>query len=172
MTERPTFDELFEECERSAVHLEMRDMYTPDDQVFLDWRAGVRIDIHAVPELSEWHELVKATVGRGVVVRRARIISEPITDFIRHEYEVASDLNIAAGELVRWLPRSRASDLALPGNDFWVFDDRLVRFGLFAGDGSYLRQEITDDPAAVKLCASAFEAVWERAIDHDDYQPR
>jgi hypothetical protein len=31
-------------------------------------------------------------------------------------------MNAAAGEDVRWLPRRRASDLALPGTDFWVLD--------------------------------------------------
>jgi hypothetical protein len=105
------------------------------------------------------------------VIRRARIISEPVTPYIRFEYDVTDSMNIAAGEQVRWLPRRRASDLALPGNDFWVFDDRLVRFGYFAGDGTRLGHEVTAEPAVVKLCAAAFEAVWERAIDHKDYRP-
>ncbi|MEU6034693.1 DUF6879 family protein [Actinomadura sp. NPDC047616] len=169
MTERPTFDELFAGCKRSAVHLEMRDMYTPDDPLYLDWKAGVQID--PLREFRDWYDLIMSVVERGVEVRRARIVSEPITDFIRHEYEVTPVLNIPAGERVRWLPRRRASDLALPGNDFWVFDDRLVRFGHFAGDGAYLGQEIVDDPKVVRLCSTAFEAVWERAIDHQDYRP-
>lgn len=170
MTERPTFEELFAKCERSAVHLELRDTYTPDDPVYLDWKAGVRID--AVERWRDWFGLVKATVARGVSIRRARVISEPITDFVRHEYDLTADLNIAAGERVRWLPRRRASDLMLPGNDYWVFDDRLVRFGHFAGDGTYLGQELIEDPAVVKSCSTAFEAVWERAVDHADYRPR
>ncbi|WP_327108598.1 DUF6879 family protein [Nonomuraea glycinis] len=169
MTERPTFDELFAECTRSAVHLEMRDMYTPDDPVYLDWKAGVHID--PVERWREWYDLVVATVERGVEMRRARIVSEPITDFIQHEYDLTADLNIAAGEQVRWLSRRKASDLALPGNDFWVFDDRLVRFGHFSGDGAYLFQEITEEPAVVRLCVSAFESVWDRAVDHKDYRP-
>ena len=72
---------------------------------------------------------------------------------------------------MRWLPRRRASDLCLPGNDFWVFDDRLVRFGYFAGDGEFLEHELADDPAVVRLCAAAFEAVWERAVPHAGYRP-
>jgi len=80
-------------------------------------------------------------------------------------------MNIPAGEQVRWLPRRNAADLALPVNDFWVFDDQVVRFGYFAGDGSYLGHEITESPGIVKMCADAFEAVWERAIDHADYRP-
>jgi hypothetical protein len=170
VTERPTFDELFDGCRRSAVHLEMRDMYTPDDPAYIDWKAGVPFD--PVERFRDWYDLIVATVGRRVEVRRARIVSEPVTDFIRHEFEVTPLLNIPAGERVRWLPRRLASDLALPGNDFWVFDDRLVRFGHFAGDGDYLGQEIVEESAVVKLCSSAFEAVWERAVDHQDYRPQ
>ena len=98
-------------------------------------------------------------------------MSEPIAPFIRYEYDITDGTNIAAGEEVRWLPRRRASDLALPGNDFWLLDDRLIRFGYFAGDGEFLEHELVDDPAVVKLCSSAFEAVWERAVPHADYRP-
>jgi hypothetical protein len=169
VTERPTFNDLFSECSRSAIHLEMRDTYTPEDPVFLAWQAGQ--DFDPVECFRGWYDLIVETVSRGVTVRRARVVSEPITDFIRHEYEVAPRLNIPAGELVRWLPRSRTSDLVFPGNDFWVFDDRLVRFGHFAGDGTYLKHEMVDDPEIVKTCVDAFEAVWERAVDHADYKP-
>jgi hypothetical protein len=44
-----------------------------------------------------------------------------------------------------------------------VFDGKLARFGLFAGDGTFLGHELTDDPKAVSTCADAFEQVWERA---------
>ncbi len=77
----------------------------------------------------------------------------------------------AAGEQVRWLSRRRASDLCLPGNDFWIFDKRLIRFSHFAGNGDFLEDELCDDPAVVKMCAAAFEAVWDRAIPHAEYRP-
>lgn len=36
----------------------------------------------------------------------------------------------------------------------------------------YLDDEtFTDDPATVKLCTDAFEAVWERAVPHAEYRP-
>jgi hypothetical protein len=105
-----------------------------------------------------------------VQFRRARIVSEPVTDYIRFEHAITSALNVAAGEEVRWLPRRQSSALCLPGNDFWVFDDRLVRFGHFAGDGEFIDHELSDDPAVVRLCTAAFAAVWERAIDHARYR--
>ncbi len=169
MTEHPSVEALLDACVQSAVHLEMRDEYTPDDPVYLDWLAGVTIDPRE--RWRDWYNLMLATTGRGVVVRRARIVSEPVTDFIRYEYDLTTGLNIAAGEEVRWLPRRRASDLALPGNDFWLFDGRTVRFGYFAGNGEYQGDELIEDPTVARLCAAAFEAVWQRGIDHQNYHP-
>lgn len=168
MAEVPPFSELIAATRTSAVHLEMRDTYTPSDPEFLDWKAG-----KPTPDLTqrEWYKLIRTHTDRGVRFRRARVVSEPITDFIWFEHEGTAELNIAAGEDVRWLPRRRASDLCLPGNDFWLFDDRLVLLHHFAGDGEFLGDELSDDPALVSHCAKAFEAVWERAIPHAEYRP-
>jgi uncharacterized protein DUF6879 len=155
----------------SAVHLEMRDDYTAADPVFARWKAGEPID--ASEQFRSWFDLIVATVARGVQVRRARIVSEPVTDYIRYEHELTAALNVAAGEQVSWLPRRRASDLAVPGNDFWLFDDKRVVFNHFAGNGGWTDppEEACTDPAVAKLCASAFEAVWARAIPNEDYRP-
>lgn len=168
----PPFSELIAGCTRSAVHLEMRDGYAVDGEreQFEAWRGGFRHD--PADEASWWRpwlDLVQETVSRGVVVRRARIVSEPVSEYIRFEHS-GTFTNIAAGEQVRWLPRRRASDLALPGNDFWLFDDRLIRWNHFTGDGASAGQEISDDPATVKLCAEAFEAAWARAVPHNQYE--
>jgi len=168
----PSFTELFAGCRTSAVHLEMRDSYDdPDEADDLNaWKSGFRHN----PEDRDswwrpWLDLVSQTVERGVSIRRARIVSEPVSDYTKFLYDVTF-ANIAAGEQVRWLPRRRASDLALPGNDFWVFDDQLVRFGYFSGDGTYLGDDLEDDPTVVSLCATAFESVWERATPHQEYK--
>jgi hypothetical protein len=73
-------------------------------------------------------------------------------------------------EFLKPLPRAKASDLALPGNDFWLFDGTSVLFNYFSGDGAPAGTELQDEPAVVKLCASAFEAVWERAVPHGEYR--
>lgn len=168
----PPFDELIAGCARSAVHLEMRDSYAVDYEKgpFAAWSDGFRHD----PADREswwrpWLDLIQETVSRGVVVRRARIVSEPVSEYTRFLYD-GTFTNVAAGEQVRWLPRRQASDIALPGNDFWLFDDRLVRWNHFTGEGASAGGEVTDDPAAAKLCAEAFEAVWSRAIPHDQYE--
>jgi hypothetical protein len=165
----PSFAELLAECHKSAVHLEMRDAYgvAYEAEDFAAWKKTGRWDNREY--WRPWMDLVCDAVMRGVVMRRARIVSEPVTDYIRFEHAGTVN-NIAAGEQVRWLPRRRASDIALPGNDFWLFDDRLVEWNHFTGDGELVGHELNGDPAVVRLCASAFEAVWERAVPHTEYQ--
>jgi hypothetical protein len=147
----------------------MRDSYGTNDR-FEAWKLGARINWD--DRASWWHSFndqISNAVRRGVVVRRARIVSEPVSEYIRWEH-YATRGNIESGEQVRWLPRRLATDVALPGNDFWCFDDRLVRVHHFSGEGAVVEDELTDDPIVVKLCSSAFEAVWERAMPHAQYR--
>ncbi|RST06364.1 hypothetical protein E2C00_06040 [Streptomyces sp. WAC05374] len=167
-----TFHELMSQCRHTAVHLEMRDSYAVDYEKgpFAEWRQGFRHDpSDRASWWRPWLDLVEETVSRGVTVRRARIVSEPVSEYTRFLFD-GTFTNIAAGEQVRWLPRRQASAIALPGNDFWLFDDRFVRWNHFTGEGASAGPEDTEDPAAVKLCATAFEAVWARATPHDQYR--
>ncbi|MET9430813.1 DUF6879 family protein [Streptomyces sp. NPDC003036] len=45
-----------------------------------------------------------------------------------------------------------------------------MRWNHFTGDGASAGPEETEDPVCAELCASAFEAVWERAIPHEQYE--
>ncbi|WP_179120059.1 DUF6879 family protein [Streptomyces tsukubensis] len=169
MTRVPTFEDLFRDCQRTAVHLEMRDAYMKSDPAFIDWRAGKSLD--PAERWADWHTLVTAATSRGVEVRRARIASTPISEYIRFEYEVTEGLNIAAGEQVRWLSRREATDIALPGNDFWLFDAQLVLVNHFDGEGENLERELNESPESAKLCETAFDAVWRRATPHAEFRP-
>lgn len=168
----PSFAELLDGALESAVHLEMRDAYgvASEAAAVARWKETGEVDDNPdSPYWAPWAQLVRRTVARGVAVRRARIVSEPVSDYIRYEH-AGTVVNVAAGEQVRWLPRRRASDLCLPGNDFWLIDGRLIRWNHFTGDGGSAPGEISEDPAAARLCATAFEAVWDRAIPHDEYK--
>ncbi|MGW5070261.1 DUF6879 family protein [Streptomyces cyaneofuscatus] len=162
----PDFTALLRSAERSAVHLEMRDSYMAD-ALFDRWRKGR--DEELPEEYRQWQELVRETVARGVTLRRARIVSEPVTDYIRWEHSLTARHNIAAGEIVRWLPRRLASDLALPGNDLWLIDGERVLFHWFTGDGEWAGHEFNEDPATVKMVVTSLEAVWDRAIPHEEF---
>ena len=165
-----SFEQLLLGCKYSALHLEMRDAYTPDDPWFAAWTRGDWKEFERRLR-RPWLELVREVTGQDVAVRRARVVSEPLSDYIAFEH-ATTDSNVAAGEQVRWLPRRAANGLLLPANDCWVFDGQLVRFAFFAGDGQFLGTELCEDGSIVEQCTAAFERVWERAVPHEDYQLR
>ncbi|OKI48757.1 hypothetical protein A6A29_05400 [Streptomyces sp. TSRI0281] len=146
----------------------MRDAYMKSDPAFIDWAAGKPLD--PAERWADWHSLVTEATSRGVEVRRARIVSTPISEYIRFEHEVTDALNVAAGEHVRWLTRREATAIALPGNDFWLFDSRLVLVNHFDGEGENLELELSEAPDLAKLCGAAFEAVWQRATPHAQFR--
>jgi hypothetical protein len=170
------FNDLLNAVQHSAVHLEMRDVYGVGDEAddFAHWQqTGWRDSDPGSTYWAPWVDLIQQTKARGVTVRRARIVSEPVTDYIRYEHAGAS-VNVHAGEQVRWLPRRRAVDLLLPGCDLWIFDGQQVLFNHFTGQGDWADPplELRTEPELVKQCTDAFEAVWERATPHDQYEIR
>lgn len=79
----PAWPELLGAASRSAVHLEMRDSYAVDYEKgpFAQWRAGFRHDpADRASWWRPWLDLIQKTVSRGVVVRRARVVSEPVSE--------------------------------------------------------------------------------------------
>ncbi|WP_433891044.1 DUF6879 family protein [Streptomyces sp. CA-111067] len=170
------FKTLMDSARASAVHLEMRDVYGVEDEAddFADWRKSGRRDADPASDYwAPWMDLISRARSRGVAVRRARIVSEPVTEYIRYEH-AGTAVNILAGEEVRWLPRRRAATLLVPGSDLWVFDGATVLFNHFTGDGNWSAtdMELTTDPAVARQCSEAFETIWERAVPHDQYEIR
>lgn len=163
----PKLADLLLAAKRRALHLEMRDTYARTPR-FDAWKAGRTSDRREAD--AEWHALLAPLVQHGGDIRRLRIVSEPITEYVRYEYEVTPLANLAGGEAVRWLPRDQASDLRLPGNDFWLIDDALL-FNLSGGDGEWLGVQVNDDPGVIAFCADSFETAWARAVDHGNYHP-
>ena len=170
------WQELFKATTHAAIHLEMRDAYAVDDererltQFLATGTRDLAAEAQAL-ERSWWLDLMRDSKSRGVSLRRARIVSEPVSSYIHYEY-AGTALNIMAGEEVRWLPRTKAARLALPGVDFWLFDDQHVLFNHFTGDGGWLGNElVTNDPQLAGLCSAAFEAVWLLATPHAVYDP-
>jgi hypothetical protein len=155
---------------RTAVHLEMRDSYGDDDPSFLTWK-----ETGKHPEDDErdeaWRQVIRTAVARGVSFRRLRVICEPVSDYIRWEHAITSQVNIAAGEDVRWLPRSKAVGLMLPANDLWLFDNYTVRYANFAPDDTLTGEVSTTDPEQVRAVVAAFQIAWDLAIPHAEFTP-
>ena len=149
-----TLEALIARCIRSANKIELHDSYLTSDPPYVAWQASGKVD--GAQAYGEWIDIARSATDRGVAMRRTRIISEPVSQYIRFEHAVTDAVNIAAGEVIRWLPRH-------------IFDDHSVCFSYFSGEGEFVRDEVIDDPTIVKQCARAFDLVWERGVDHQDY---
>lgn len=161
---------IFNSCRKSACHLEMRDHYGVAEEAadIEKWRAGEWGPEEDAASKAGWLDLMRATAARGVRLRRTRIISLPASEYIRFEHE-GTPQNIEAGEEVRWVPRTRASGLALPGNDCWIFDEATVLFNHFTGSGGWIGNELSHDARVAELCTAAFEAAWKIGVPHEDF---
>jgi hypothetical protein len=161
------FNQLFRDFKHSAFHLEMQDEYGVADELepFRKWLTGEPDDYEW---LREWHELIKAATNVGKSVRRARVVSEPVTDYIRFEHDMAR-FNLEAGEQVFWVPRQRTQHIVFPEHDFWLLDDELVAFNIFSGDGRTFGAKLDNDPASVDLCRRVRDQVLAVGIPHHDY---
>jgi hypothetical protein len=154
---------------REVIHLEMRDAYGTAVELphMAKWAAGESDDLMW---LQDWCETLRAGIRVGKSVRRARIVSEPLSEYQRWSYSIAHPM-VAAGEDIRWVPRKLVSSIALPGNDFYVFDGRLIVFLTYAGNGLASERLVSSLAADIELCRSAFEAVWKLSIPHSEYEP-
>jgi len=165
-------DELFATFERDAFHLELRDDYhvANEDDPFRRWLSGNPDD---GTWQRPWLSRIRQATQSGRTVRRVRVVTEPLTDFIRWEH-VVTDANQEAGEDIRWLPRHRvpaAIQWPLHGNDWWLFDDRLLAVGHLRKDGSVMGSELIDDPHVVSTCAELRDQLWSIATPHTQYSP-
>jgi hypothetical protein len=162
------FDELLRSgFDREAVHLEMRDAYGTAVELpyMAKWAAGEPDDLEW---LQGWCGTLREHGKAGRSVRRARVVSEPLSEYQRWSYSIAHPM-VDAGEDIRWVPRRLVSAVALPGNDFYVFDARRVIFLLYAGNGLAAGMLSSTDPTHLRLCRSAFDDVWKLAIPHREY---
>jgi hypothetical protein len=162
------FQQLTASVRRSAVHLETRDAYGTQTELphMARWAAGEPDDLDW---LQGWCSKVREHVAHGRTVRRAKIVSEPLSDYQRWAYTLIQPM-VDAGEDIRWVPRRLVSSIAIPGNDFYVLDDELVVFLHYAGSGLNTALTTSTDPGDIELCRTAFEKVWAVAIPHSEYK--
>ena len=155
---------------KSFVHLETRDAYGTETELphLAKWKRGEPDDFSW---FAWWLEMLRGHRAAGRTCRRARVVSEPLSDYQSWALSHA-ELFVDAGEETGYIPRPRLIDVLLPGSgDYYVFDDELVLFLHYAGRGVNASYETTDDPRIVRTCRDAFEAVWELATPARDYRP-
>lgn len=160
--DRAGFEALVAGFERSAWRLEAQGWYDePDEGALLaQWLS----DGDPAPTLAwfaDWPEWIAEQAAAGRRFERVRVLTDPLTDYLRWQLDVITEPAIAAGEDIRVLPAAAAATLELGRSDFYVFDDRAVAV-LDFDRGQVTGALLLDEPAEL----DAFRAIRARAWDH------
>jgi hypothetical protein len=130
--------------ERSAFRLELLPQYLvePEREPFAAFRRG-----EPMPpgHNAEWHATIRAHAAAGRTMQRVHLVTPPLSDYLRFEFEWAYIGNTAAGEDTRILDLSRTPDPGLPDFDFWLFDETTVVAMLYEPDGTQIGRELLQD---------------------------
>ncbi|WP_040783426.1 DUF6879 family protein [Nocardia pneumoniae] len=160
------YPDLLRSCQHEAFHLEVRDSYgvaveSEPLRRFLNGEPARDLEW-----FGPWRSLIEETTGRGVAVRRVRVLTEPHTDYHRWMLTTTPE-NIHAGEDIRYLPRHLAD--TVPDEDYWLLDDERVAFHVRDSDGRGLGVAVTSDAWIVDHCVSVKRRLWELATPFEDY---
>ncbi|MGH3873332.1 MAG: DUF6879 family protein [Pseudonocardiaceae bacterium] len=99
---------------------------------------------------ERWHGRLRGYFASGRYVQRVRVLTPPLTDYIRRQFDWGYVGNVSCGgEDIRILDLSWVPDPGLPDWDFLFFDDEIVLKQIYAEDGTQLGREVLTnvDPA-------------------------
>jgi hypothetical protein len=161
------FLRLFDGVTSSAFRLEVRDRYNEagEAEPLRRFLAGEPADD---AWFMDWYDTVREWTRQGKRVMRVRVVSEPLSDYARWELDLAR-LNTEAGEDIRYLPRTRAVELQLPDEDYWLFDSREAAVLGFGDDDVRLEIELVTEPAEVARRRKWQELAWRHAVPYQEY---
>ncbi|MFJ1877322.1 DUF6879 family protein [Streptomyces chartreusis] len=157
------FDGMFTALRHSAWRLESRRRYAWDEQqgTYRQFLADGRVDW----DLNDpWCQERREQTALGKRFERVRVVDEPLTEGQRYLLDNARR-NAAVGEVIRVLARSKADELGLPCEDFWLFDARVV--ALLRFDGATRCPASTSSPTLWR-CFGTREAAWHHSVPYDE----
>ncbi|GAA4552529.1 DUF6879 family protein [Amycolatopsis samaneae] len=168
LLEGQAFSAYFRDYERSAWRFETQPTYTiPSEQPSIArFLAGKP---KPAGHNDDWHERVRNWVAAGRAFGRVRTVRQPLTDYQRYQLAWSIPGNVEAGEDIRILDLTE-NDLALPDQDFWLFDDSTVVHLNFNTDGTLTNIELVDNPDLPKYLAWR-ETALKHAVPFTEYAP-
>ena len=149
---------------REVRKLELLDDYPADEELFSAWKKG---DAETVARIvGVWRDKHARETEDGLVWRRLRVVSEPLSGYQRMAVEIA-----VPAEDLRWLPRRLVSAVPLPGNDCFVLGEDAVIFNVHDGNGFRSDIQLSRDRQVVAFCRQAFDRAWSLGVPSGEYRP-
>ncbi|MEV6859813.1 DUF6879 family protein [Streptosporangium subroseum] len=146
LLEGESWKRLFTTFQSSAFRLETLPEYkvTSEEDEIRRFLAGEHppSDMH-----YSWLDTIRKGGESGKSFQRVHVLTSPLSDYIRYEFEWAYVFNVRAGEDIRILDLSEAENPGLPErHDFWIFDDSTVVHMRYEEDGVQIDRVHLDDP--------------------------
>lgn len=133
---RRTFDAMQQE----AWRLETLPVYRvpQEDEAIRRFLAGEPVTREAT---QPWFDRVQMYVASGRSVGRVHIVTQPLSDYLRFEFEHYRH-NVEAGEAVRILDVTNRTNPLEGVQDFWMFDRSQVVLMHYEEDGTQIGREV------------------------------
>jgi hypothetical protein len=130
-----------EHFERTAFRLETLPEYNvPQEAELLEaFKRGEPVNL---PDDHPWLVKVRRHVQAGRVMRRVRLVSSPLSDYLRMEMSWYPK-SVEAGEDIRIADLDDHQELTVCKQDFWMFDESVVVTLRYDAEGRFLD---TDTP--------------------------
>ncbi|MEV0399813.1 DUF6879 family protein [Actinoallomurus sp. NPDC050550] len=131
--------------QHSAFRLELHSVYTMADEQeeFQRFLSGEKppADLH-----YPWLDKVANAVQSGKSMQRVHVVKQPLSDYLRYEFEWGYAFNVQAGEDIRILDVTGRQVAGLPDHDFWMFDEETVVRMLYREDGTQVGRDLVENP--------------------------
>ncbi|WP_416970221.1 DUF6879 family protein [Streptomyces sp. 4F14] len=96
---------------------------------------------------SAWMDEVRQWTAQGKYVGRVHILTRPLSDYLRFEFEYYYRHHVTASEDIRILDLTGRDNPGLPEQDFWMFDESKVVLMNYRADGTQIGRELYEgDP--------------------------
>ena len=166
--EREAWSHYFQDFERSAFRLELRQVYTmPGEEE--DLAAFEQGQLPPPDYHYGWLDTVAEAAKAGKTFRRVRIVTRPLSFYTKWEFVWGYAYNVKAGEDIRILDLTDKPDFKLPEHDFWLFDESTVVNLMYNPDGTQIGRELVEHPDLSQYIAWR-DAVWEQAVPFTNYE--
>jgi hypothetical protein len=158
---------LFESFRSTAFRLECLPAYavTEDDEseAYRLWLAGEQ----PPQKEREWPRLVASAVAAGKSMQRVRLVTQPLSDYLRFEMDWGYPANVAAGEDIRILELGPGEVFPYVVDDFWLFDNETAVWLDYDEQGHFIAPMLGNNLAGYRRMR---DYVMDRAVPFSDYR--
>ncbi|MFJ6213546.1 DUF6879 family protein [Streptomyces sp. NPDC092296] len=140
------WNDCFDSMEREAWRLETLPVYTmPQEAEKLKrFLAGEKSPDDYT---SAWMDEVRQWASEGKGVGRVHVVTRPLSDYLRFEFEYYYRHHVKVGEDISILDLTDRENPGLPDQDFWMFDESKVVLMNYREDGTQIDRELYEgDP--------------------------